>query len=311
MKRTGVIGSLNIDVVSKVERFLKPGETASGTFDIFVGGGKGANQACALGRLGAKPFMAGCIGDTFYGPEYLRHLADDGVDTSGVRMIHGLKPGVAVITVSAQDGQNHIIVAPGANAACTPDWARQLLPELMELDIVLFQLETPLETTLLIARALREAGKTLILDPAPAVPLEQDTLALFDYVTPNETELNILTGLPTDTEAEIHAAARALLGQGARCVIAKAGGRGAFIAAAGETVMIPPYRVTPVDTTAAGDAFNAGLADALARGEELEKAVRFANAVGALATTAMGAQSALPTRNQVNLFLETNGGMAQ
>ena len=297
MKKCAVIGSINTDMVARTPRFPAPGESIIGSVFRTEFGGKGANQAIALARLGAEVCMAGKVGDDLFGKKYLEHLIEEKVNVDCVAVETGETTGVADIWV-ADSGENSIISIPGANAKCDLDWLNAALERLSDCDIFLLQLEIPHETVGAALKKLREMGKTVILDPAPAVPLPAEWLACADYITPNETELEILTGdLPKNATAE--ARIRRLVGESNRMVIHKRGAEGAFIGTKDGVLPVLGFKVKAVDTTAAGDTFNAGLAAGLAMGKPIEECVRLANAAGALAVTALGAQGCMPTLEMI------------
>ncbi|MBC8080956.1 MAG: ribokinase [Gorillibacterium sp.] len=307
MKQIAVIGSLNVDIFLTVDRFPRPGENVfAQDFRILLGGGKGANQAYALGRLGADVSMIGKIGDRFYGPDYLEVLSRSGVDVSMVSIEPGMYPGIGAVTVD-RSGENSIIVYPGANGAVDIKYMEQCLEKLYAKDLFLFQLEIPVETTLYAASRLKANNKILIFDPAPAGSVPDELFAYMDYVTPNHTELENLSGMFISETLDYRKAAEVLLGKGASTVIAKAGSRGAFIIDRNRMLLVEGYSVQTVDSTAAGDSFNAGLAYALAQGEDdLPQCVAFANAVAALSTTALGAQEAMPDLEGVRRLMAQN-----
>ena len=265
MKKLAVIGSINMDIVTRAERFPRPGETLTGISFSTIPGGKGANQAVALGRLGLPVRMAGGVGDDAFGESYLRNFRENGVDTALVRVCKEQTTGTASIEVNAQ-GENHIIVVPAANGACDLAWLEETLPALSDCDIFLLQHEIPLPVVFEAIRRLHAMGKTVILDPAPAAPVPEDVLAMVDYITPNETELCAIT--PTLGEgADVRARIDHLLGLGVGCVINKSGGDGAYVATRASGMQhVPGFKVNVVDTTAAGDTFNAGFAAGLALG---------------------------------------------
>ena len=297
MKKCAVIGSINTDMVASMHRFPAPGETVTGNLFRTVFGGKGANQAVALARLGVETHMAGKIGSDIFGKNYFEHLQAEGVHTEAVETAADETTGIADIRVNAA-GENSIVVIPGANAKCDVEWLNAALSKLQDCEIFLLQLEIPLETVFCALKKLREMGKTVILDPAPAVALPDEVLACCDYITPNETELEILTGeLPAETPFE---ARIAHLAKKAHCtVIHKRGASGAFIGSADSLQPVSGFRVKAVDTTAAGDTFNAGLAAGLSENLPLADCVRLANAAGALSVTAFGAQGGMPTRAMI------------
>lgn len=298
-----VIGSLNVDLTISLPRFHAPGETLEGSAFLTFTGGKGGNQAVALGRLGAPVCMVAKTGEDENGNLYRRVLEAEGVDTRHVAPCD-TATGIALIEVHETTGENRIALYPGANARVDIPFFEALWPELMDCDIFLMQLETPMDTVEHAAQKIHQAGKLLILDPAPAQPLSEALLRCAACVTPNETELALLTGLPTETTHQVELAAKELIRRGARQVVAKMGAAGALWAGEQGTVHIPGFSVQAVDTTAAGDSFNAGLAFALGKKKSMPEAVRFANAVGALATTAMGAQAAMPDCAQAMQLLQ-------
>ena len=301
MKKCAVIGSINMDMVLSVSRFPAAGETLTGGNFQTVPGGKGANQAVALGRLGAPVRMAGRVGDDAFGRRYLDHFRQNGVDVRAVDAVAGTATGVADILVNAA-GENCIVIAPGANGLCDLEWLDRALEATADCEIFLLQLEIPLDTVAEAVRRLRKMGKTILLDPAPAVPLPEDVLAAVDFLTPNETELKAVTaGLSED--AGIEERVRHLVGGSGRVVVHKRGADGAYIGTRDGSEHVPGFSVRAVDTTAAGDTFNAGLAAGLAMGWPLRDAVRLANAAGALAVTAYGAQEGMPSLEQAQALM--------
>lgn len=292
MKKLCVIGSLNVDLTITIPRFHAPGESIIGSdFHTFTGG-KGGNQAVALGRLGAEVSMVGMLGDDENGRLYLRKLAAERVDASLVG-VSSVPTGVALIEVDASSGDNRIAVAAGANNEISRAHIDRVWSQMLACDVFLLQLEMPMDTVCYVTERLHAAGKTVVLDPAPAQPLPETLLRCADYITPNETELSLITQQPTGTLEEIRAAAAALRARGAKAVVAKMGARGSMLFREDE-LYDPGFRVQAVDTTAAGDSFNAGFAYALAQGLSEARALELGNAVGALATTSMGAQAAMP-----------------
>lgn len=308
MKKLCVIGSLNMDLVTKVENFPKPGETIVGeSFKTFPGG-KGANQAVALGRLGADVFMVGKVGEDIYGTEYLEVLKNNNVSQLGIHIEEGISSGVAVIQVSDK-GENNIVVIPGANGKVDVKYIESKWDILEEADIFLLQLEIPMTTVTDTIKKLKSKGKTIILDPAPATKLPEEIFKYIDYITPNETEIETLVEKSIDNEDDLKESAQVLLDRGVKAVIAKLGSKGAAIIKKDEYVSIPGFKVNPVDTTAAGDSFNAGFAFALAEEKELEVCVRFGNAVGAISTMALGAQEAMPSYEEVMSFIDSKNNI--
>lgn len=304
--RIAVIGSLNVDLTSRVPRFLLPGETLHGLDFHTYAGGKGGNQAVAAARLRDGVMMLGKLGDDANSAVYWKAFEENGIDASCVMTESGINTGIAVIEVEASSGNNRIILTPGANARVDAAQIDRFWDRFSVCDIFLLQLEIPLETNLYAIRRLREAGKTIILDPAPAVALPGELLKMCDYLTPNEVELAMLTGLPCGTEEEMLSAGRELQRSGVRRVVLKAGRRGAWLFEDGCATRFPGFSVNAVDTTAAGDSFNAGLAAGLSDGMPVNEALRYANAVAALSTTGFGAQGAMPTRREAADFINAN-----
>lgn len=293
-----VVGSLNMDLVVKAPRFPAVGETVTGaTFAAFPGG-KGANQAVAAARLGARVAMVGRVGADAFGEQLIAGLQTEGVDVTRVLVDRTAPTGVASITVDAA-GDNAIVVASGANARLRPEDVEAAAGLIGSAHVLLLQLEVPLETVMRAARLGRAGGAIVCLDPAPATPLPAECYPLLDVIDPNETEVRILTGLPTSTIPEAERAAETLLQRGARAAVVKLGERGAVYLSPAGRAHVAAIPVTPVDTTAAGDAFAAALGVALGEGKTLAEAVRFATRAAALKVTRLGAR-ALPTRAEVD-----------
>ncbi len=304
-----VAGSLNMDFVVSADRLPAPGETVLGRDFRMVPGGKGANQACAAGRLGAGAVavrMIGRVGYDVFADHLKASLSAAGVDVSAVHAARSAPTGVALIWVD-RAGQNSIVVAPGANNALAAADVKAMRKVFQGALLALFQLETPLDT---VARALalaREERLTTILDPAPAQPLAAELLARVDILTPNESEALMLLGRPAArvTVSEAPELAAALRAMGPRTVILKLGDRGCYWAGDGGAAHFPAFEVEPCDTTAAGDVFNAGLAVALAERRPLPDAIRFASAAAAISVTRPGAQASIPSRAEVEALLLT------
>ena len=303
MAKFCVVGSINMDLVINVDRFPRPGETLLGSAFATHPGGKGANQAVALARLEADVRMIGRIGDDGFGESYRRTLQAEGVHDHSVETLTGIPTGIAAIEVDSA-GENHIVIVAGANGTVDAAFIDAAREQIAECDYALFQLEIPLAATEYALGVAKEVGCATILDPAPAQPLSPEMISRVDYLTPNAHEAEILTGVAVSDDASARQAAETLVSMGARNVVIKAGALGAFILANGGFTPVPGFPVAVVDTTAAGDAFNAGLAWALGLGEPLPQAVRYANAVGALACRAAGAQAAMPTEAAVRAFVE-------
>ena len=299
-----VIGSLNADLVQSVDRLPRPGETlVGGDLEIFSGG-KGANQAFAAGRMGARARMIGQVGSDGLASLLLASLESAGVNTAAVGKA-GISTGAAVIFV-LPDGENVIVISPGANATVTPALVAERLGRIDSGAYLLVQLEIPIESVAKSLTMAKARGATTILDPAPARALPSELLRNVDYITPNETEALALLGEDGSsmaTDAAAGAAAQRILDLGPRNAILKLGARGCLISTPRGTSRVPGFQVTPVDTTAAGDVFNAALATALAEGMPTAGAARFANAAAALSVTKPGAQASVPRRQQVDQFL--------
>lgn len=307
-KSIAIIGSMNVDLVSRVPRFLLPGETLQGLDFHIYPGGKGGNQAVAAARLTSGVVMLGKLGDDANSQLYRQVFRDNGIISDCVETHAGINTGTAVIEVDTSTGDNRIVYIPGANSFVDRAQVDRHWERLTRCDIFLLQLEIPMDTVRYAIDRLCRAGKTVILDPAPAVALPEGLLGQCDVVTPNEVELALLTGLPAGTPEQMLAAGRQLLKSGVKNVVIKAGRQGAYLVNQEMERLFPGFAVKAVDTTAAGDSFNAGLAAALAQGRTLPEAVPYANAVGALSTTAAGAQGAMPTRAQTEDFLKAQGG---
>ncbi len=295
-----VVGSLNMDFVAQVERLPLPGETVLGGGFRTIPGGKGANQACAAGRLGGRVRMVGRVGDDDFGEQLRGSLQAAGVDVQAVSSTDATPSGVALIIVQA-DGQNQIVVAGGANGCLTPSDVETTLADI-EVGYLLLQLETPLDTVEAAAAIGRRRGLTVILDPAPACVLPARLLACVDILTPNEIEALTLLGRRDSTVSLEQApdVARALRDLGVGTAILKLGENGAFVSSATEHQHVAVPRVGVVDSTAAGDTFNGALAVALAEGKTVGEAIAFANAAASLSVTRFGAQASIPTRAEVD-----------
>ena len=285
-----VVGSLNVDMVMNVDHMPAEGET------ILC---DGANQACAAGRLGTDAAMLGAIGDDDYGILQLKSLSEAGVEVGGLLKKKGQNTGTAFITVN-KEGNNSIVVVPGANSAFRPEDIEANREMIEQCELMILQLEVPLDTVCYAAKLAKSLGKTVILDPAP-VP-EQFPEELYEYVDivkPNETELGMLTGI-AEAQKHLTEAAQVLKARGVKNVLVTLGGDGVYInPESGEEIRIPACKVKAVDTTAAGDSFTAALAAMLLEGESLEAAAEFANRVSAIVVTRKGAQSSIPTMDEV------------
>jgi ribokinase len=298
-----IVGSANVDMVTTTPRCPRPGETLIGTSFKTVGGGKGANQAVASARLGARTYFAGCVGADAFGEMQRSSLGAAGVDVTYLKK-HLTEPtGVAIIYV-AETGQNSIVVVPAANGGVTPEDVVALRPLFRKLDCVLLQLEIPLDAVEAALDLARETGVLSILDAGPAQAVSESLLRKADVVSPNETEAEAITGVAVDSVESARKAAERIIEMGAREVVMKLGANGCLYLGE-ECVYAPPFKISPVDTTAAGDAFTAALGNVWKR-LSIHDALRYANATGALAATIAGAQPSMPTAEQVEAFLRAN-----
>ena len=297
MAKICVVGSCNIDLTFRVPRLPRPGETVAAHALHQGFGGKGANQAVAAAKLGAQVTMIARVGNDLFGQQTLDNLRGHRIDTIFVGNDPAQPTGLASIYVS-DAGENCIAVAAGANGRLTPADVHAAAGAIRAADAVICQLETPVASTIEAFRIARSAGVRTILNPAPAMPLPGELLALTDIAVPNETELAQLTGRSTATPDALESAARALRDGGPRVVVATLGAAGALLL--GETLeRLPAIAVTAVDPTGAGDVFTAALAVFLAEGVDWREAVRRANVAAGLSVTRLGTQSAAPTRDEV------------
>ena len=299
-----VVGSLNMDLVVEVPTIPLPGETVLGKNFATFPGGKGANQAVAAARLGALVSLIGRVGQDAFGDQLLASAQADGINVSHVGRDESAATGVAMIVVDDK-GQNSIAVASGANFCLTADHVREAWGALEEIDILVMPLETPLETIATAVDLAHQSGVTVVLNPAPAQLLPEQILAKIDVLVPNEPETAQLTNMSIGTADEREESANQLLALGVGNVVLTLGSHGALVLD-GKTKRftdVPANQVEVVDTTAAGDAFVAALAVGLGEGKSLTEAAKFANAVGALAVTKLGAQPSLPLRDEVEGFL--------
>lgn len=299
MSTISVVGSLNMDLVIRTPRFPDAGETISGEDYHTIPGGKGANQAMAIARQSDNVNIVGRLGVDAFGERIISYLRSQNVATGHLELLQNTATGVAIIVVDAS-GENRIILAPGANHMLTPEDMYSVEALIADSDALVMQLEVPLPVVAAAAAIARGHGVPVLLNAAPARDLPEELLASVDYLIVNETEAALLCGCSADEPAE--AACRLRL-MGARCVIVTLGAQGALFTDGATTMTVPGFKVSVVDTTAAGDAFVGAFASAVTAGKTTREAVRWANAGGALATTVLGAQPSLPTREAVANFI--------
>ncbi len=297
-----VVGSVNMDMVVKTGAFPRPGETVfGGSFGMFPGG-KGANQAVCAAKLGGKVTFVGKLGKDVFSQQLLESMRHDGVLLHHVLTDGNAPTGTALITVDRK-GENEIVVVSGSNMKLSANDIKSKAALFSSAAVLLLQLEIPLPTVAYAASKAHTNGTVVILNPAPARKLPLSLLRSVDYLTPNETELAMLTGRSTDSIRTIVPAARALLRRGVKNVIVTLGSRGSLLVNEGTEKLYPAMKVKAVDTTAAGDAFNGALACSLSAGDQLDDAIRFANAVAAFSVGRMGAQGSMPTKKEMKTFL--------
>lgn len=296
-----VVGSINMDMVSHSQRLPAPGETLMGESFVMAPGGKGANQAVAAARLGVPVAFISRVGTRAHGAELLEALAAEGVDCSGVVTDPAALPGIAVIMVAAEDGENSIVYVPGSNAQLSAADAEASAVLLQQAKVVVAQLEVPVPAIRRAFELARTAGVTTILNAAPALAAGAELLPLCDWLVVNETEAGQLAGLPSGGLDEARAAAAALLPRGPSQVLVTLGAQGVLLARAGAVEHLPAKAVKAVDTVGAGDTFVGGLATGLAEGMGAADAVRLGQVAAAIAVSRSGVQSAMPHRNEISL----------
>jgi len=302
--RIMVIGSLNMDLVVISPRHPQIGETILGNSFATYPGGKGANQAIAAARLGASVQMVGSIGQDGFGQDLHNNLMANNVDCRYLIVSAGVSSGTALITVD-QQGRNTIIVVPGANHHLLPQDIENIEDAMSETGLVVLQMEIPLETVWESILLARKHAVPVLLNPAPANPIPDEILDGLDYLIPNESELGLLTGMPTATLMEIKQASQVLLTKGVKRVILTRGEQGCFYLDHEKEIVLPAFQVQPVDTTAAGDAFIGGFASSLMTTDSIHTALKTGSAAGALAATKAGAQTSLPSRLELDQILQT------
>lgn len=295
-----VVGSINMDMVVKTSHIPQPGETVLGGEFFMNPGGKGANQAVSIARLGGNVAFIGKIGDDIFGKQSYQLFDEEGVDTSGILSDRNSPSGIALITVD-EDGENSIVVAPGANARLKPEDVKLMSEKYPQGGIILLQLEIPMETVAFAAQLACDRGWLVIVNPAPANKHIHSLFPLIDILTPNVPEAEMLSGICINDIETAKQAAEHIHEQGVKNVIITLGKDGAAVLDNGTFTHIPAPVVDAVDTTAAGDVFNGALAVALSEGKNLTDATEFACGAASIAVTKMGAQSSIPYRNEVLL----------
>jgi ribokinase len=306
MSKIIVIGSSNTDMIVKVPRIPAPGETILGGKFIKAAGGKGANQAVAAARSGGEVTFIANTGDDALGKEAIEGFKKEGINTDYIFVDQVTPSGVALIFVG-DDGENSIAVASGANGTLTPSNINQIEQVIAKGDILLTQLETPLETIEAAVKVAKSYGVKVILNPAPAQRLEDELLQQIDILTPNQSEAELLTGIKVQDESSAVKAGEILHSRGVETVILTLGANGAFVLTQKNRDMIPGFRVEAEDTTAAGDTFNGALAVGLANGKTMKDAIMWAHAAAALTVTRMGAQPSIPSKEEIWEFLRRQG----
>ncbi len=297
-KKIAVVGSSNTDMIIKVPWIPKPGETILGGVFTTAAGGKGANQAVGAARAGGDVSFIARVGQDMFGQQAVQGFIEDGIDVECVIKDAEAPSGVAQILV-ADDGENSIAVASGANGNLSPDDMRKAEAKIASADILLMQLEIPIETVEAAADIAARNNIKIILNPAPAQQLSDELLSKVSILTPNQSEAELLTGVKVDNEDDAARAAEILMGKGVDVVIVTLGSKGAYIVSADMKEMVEGYVVKAVDATAAGDVFNGALAVGLADGKTLGHAVSFANAAAALSVTKLGAQPSAPRYDDI------------
>ncbi len=304
-KKIVVVGSSNSDLTIKAARIPRPGETVLGGSFSMAPGGKGANQAVAAARAGGRVVFIARVGEDYFGERAIKHFAADQIDVGFIVKDRESPSGIALIFVGER-GENSIAVAAGANARLSKADIEKCSDAIASAEILLMQLETPLETVQAAAEIASLRGVKVILNPAPARELPTELLKHVSIMTPNEFEAEVLTGVEIRDDAAAGRAADMLLAQGVGTVIITLGARGAFLASGSVREVIPGFHVHAVDTTGAGDVFNGALVVALSEGKTLREATSFACAAAAISVTKLGAQPSIPRRKEIDSFLKAH-----
>lgn len=300
MKKIVVLGSINMDLVTFCERAPREGETLLGKEFRQIPGGKGANQGVAMGKLGAQVTMLGKVGTEGMGEILLNSMKNDGVESDKIEKSSKVT-GIANIVVE-ENGQNRILVVSGANGDVDLDYVDRNLEVIKNSDILVCQLEIPMETVKYAFKKAKENGKITVLNPAPAAHLDEEIIRNSDYIIPNETELEIITGIKTETMEGVIEAAKSLLSKGVKGLIVTLGSKGSLYVDEKNQIMTPAYKVKALDTTAAGDSFIGGFVKGIGENMAISEAIELGTKVAAISVTRIGAQTSLPTEEEVINF---------
>lgn len=294
---------MNLDLIGVAPRMPDPGETIVGTEFYTAPGGKGGNQAVAASKMGAEVHMVGRVGQDVFGPILLDSMKKEGVNVTGVSVDAEAPTGIALIFLDS-DRQNHIVQVPGANKTGIETIVEAAIEALVDADALMLQMETPLEVSLRVAQVAKDLGIRVIWDPAPPTFFSKEIYDLTDVLTPNQIEAEYLTGLPVSDAESAQKAGYALMQAGASIAIVKLGMLGAYYVSQEAEGHVEPFKVEQIESVAAGDAFGGALTVAIAEGMDLEKAVRYGCAAGALSVTKVGVQDSMPTRYEVETLLQ-------
>ena len=304
-KNIVVVGSSNTDMIIKTKKIPKPGETVIGGKFFKAAGGKGANQAVAAARAGGHVTLIASVGKDVFGEEAIKGFRNDGINVEYIKRNDELASGIALIFIDG-NGENSIAVASGANLNLEEADLVIAQDKITNADVLLMQLEIPIETVEAAAKIACSAGVKVILNPAPAQPLRDELLKCISILTPNESEAELLTGVEVKNENDAKKAAKFLLAKGVELVIITLGASGALVATNEESKLICGFKVNAVDTTAAGDVFNGALSVAFSESKCLDDAIKFAHAAAAISVTKIGAQPSAPRLTEINKFLKCN-----
>lgn len=305
MNKIAVIGSSNVDMIIKSSRLPKPGETVGDGVFAKVNGGKGANQAIAAARAGGNVVFISCLGNDDFAPVMLSNFKKDQIDTQFVFIEEKTATGIALILVD-DNGQNCISVAPGANYMLSPEHIKKTETVIKEAEIILLQLEIPIESVLFAIELAHKHKKKVLVNPAPAQRIDLEHMAMIHSLILNESEAEFLTGLPVETDYQIREAAKTLLEKGPQNIVITLGANGAFVKNSDRDEFLPGFKVEVVDTTAAGDIYCGNMAVALVEGKSIFEAAKFASAASAISVTRLGAQPSAPELTETFDFIKNH-----